>query len=152
MLRLELQQFLILSVLPHFYQAICKSWFTYLLRYFLWYRIFLSATEAKITDLIGKILNPVFLLLLFLIFFLAFSNPMGAAKDAAFTASYAHNAFTNGFLEGYNTMDCLAALAFGITVITSICSLGFKREKTWRSLQLKAACLASSLLPSSTFV
>lgn len=90
---------------------------------------FLSATEAKITDLIGKILNPVFLLLLFLIFFLAFSNPMGAAKDAAFTASYAHNAFTNGFLEGYNTMDCLAALAFGITVITSICSLGFKREK-----------------------
>lgn len=26
-------------------------------------------------------------------------------------------------------MDCLAALAFGITVITSICSLGFKREK-----------------------
>ena len=90
---------------------------------------FLSATEAKITDLIGKILNPIFLILLFLIFFLAFLNPMGAAKDTAFTAAYTNNAFTNGFLEGYNTMDCLAALAFGITVITSIRALGFKREK-----------------------
>ena len=90
---------------------------------------FLSATEAKVTDLIGKILNPIFLLLLFLIFFLAFLNPMGAAKDAPLTAAYTNNAFTNGFLEGYNTMDCLAALAFGITVITAIRNLGFKNEK-----------------------
>lgn len=90
---------------------------------------FLSATEAKVTDLIGKILNPILLLLLFLIFFLAFLNPMGAAKDAPLTAAYTNNAFTNGFLEGYNTMDCLAALAFGITVITAIRNLGFKNEK-----------------------
>ena len=75
---------------------------------------FLSATEAKVTDLIGKILNPIFLLLLFLIFFLAFLNPMGAAKDAPLTAAYTNNAFTN---------------AFGITVITAIRNLGFKNEK-----------------------
>ena len=36
----------------------------------------LTVTEAKITDLIGKILNPVFLVLLFIIFFLAFISPM----------------------------------------------------------------------------
>lgn len=89
----------------------------------------LSATEAKVTDLIGKILNPIFLVLLFLIFFLAFLNPMGAAKTAPVTSAYTTNAFTNSFLQGYNTMDCLAALVFGITVITAIREMGFKHEK-----------------------
>lgn len=89
----------------------------------------LSATEAKVTDLIGKILNPIFLVLLFLIFFLAFLNPMGAAKTAPVTSAYTTNAFTNSFLQGYNTMDCLAALVFGITVIMAIREMGFKQEK-----------------------
>ena len=40
----------------------------------------LTVTEAKITDLIGKILNPVFLVLLFIIFFLAFISPMGRTQ------------------------------------------------------------------------
>ncbi|KRL89822.1 hypothetical protein FC46_GL000554 [Lactobacillus kalixensis DSM 16043] len=89
---------------------------------------FLSATEAKITNLIGKILNPVFLIMLFVIFLLAFINPIGSSNTAV-TAAYVHNSFTNGFLEGYNTMDCLAALAFGITVITAIKGLGIKKSK-----------------------
>lgn len=91
---------------------------------------FLSAKEAKITTLIGKLLNPLFLLLLFGIFLLAFSSPMGTTATTHATTAYLHNAFTNGFLEGYNTMDFLAALAFGITVITAIKSLGFKRANS----------------------
>lgn len=89
---------------------------------------YFSATEAKITDLIGKILNPVFLILLFGIFLLAFIRPIGSTNMAS-NAAYIHNAFTNGFLEGYNTMDCLAALALGITIITSIKGLGIKSAK-----------------------
>lgn len=89
----------------------------------------LSATEAKITDLIGKILNPIFLVMLFVIFVLAFAKPMGSAQTVATTAEYSHNAFTNGFLQGYNTMDCLAALIFGVTIITSVKELGIKKQK-----------------------
>lgn len=89
---------------------------------------YLSATEAKITDLIGKILNPLFLILLFGIFLLAFINPLGSTNTQV-DPTYVNNAFTNGFLEGYNTMDCLAALAFGITIITSIKGLGIKKAK-----------------------
>lgn len=92
---------------------------------------FLSVTEANITDLIGKILNPVFLIMLFLIFLLAFIHPLGSAKTVAFTADYSNSsmAYTNGFLQGYNTMDALASLIFGITVITSIKALGIKKPK-----------------------
>lgn len=90
---------------------------------------FFSARESKITTLIGKILNPLFLLMLFIIFMLAFISPLGSASTASSTAAYTQNAFSNGFLQGYNTMDGLAALAFGITVITSIKALGIKRQR-----------------------
>lgn len=90
---------------------------------------FFSIKEGKITDLIGKFLNPIFLLLLFGIFLLAFMKPLGSAQSAAATTAYQGNSFANGFLQGYNTMDGLGAITFGITIITSVRSLGIKREK-----------------------
>lgn len=88
----------------------------------------LSITESKITDIIGKFLNPLFLLLLFIIFLLAFINPIGSSYTAATTA-YLHHSFSNGFLQGYNTMDGLAAIAFGITVITAVRGFNLKNRK-----------------------
>ncbi|WP_295731105.1 branched-chain amino acid transport system II carrier protein [uncultured Limosilactobacillus sp.] len=88
-----------------------------------------SNHEGKITTLIGKVLNPLFLLLLFIIFLLAFMHPLGAAKSASETGTYLSHAFTNGFLQGYNTMDGLASLAFGITVITAVKGLGIKKPQ-----------------------
>lgn len=90
---------------------------------------YFSARQGRITTLIGKLLNPVFLLLLFTIFFLAFLRPLGSATTSSITNAYQHTAFTNGFLQGYNTMDALAALAFGITVITAIRNLSIQRER-----------------------
>lgn len=80
--------------------------------------------ESKITDLIGKYLNPLFLIILGIIFALAFFHPLGHPSAIAPTASYTHGAFAQGFLEGYNTMDALAGLIFGVTIITAINELG----------------------------
>ncbi|WP_283583246.1 branched-chain amino acid transport system II carrier protein [Limosilactobacillus difficilis] len=91
---------------------------------------YFSTRQQRITTLIGKLLNPAFLLLLFAIFFLAMIHPLGAASGTAITGAYQHAAFTNGFLQGYNTMDALASLAFGITVITAIRHFGLKRDRT----------------------
>lgn len=106
-----------------------------------------SAHEGRITTLIGKILNPLFLLMLFLIFLLAFISPLGHTGTTSATTLYLHHAFTNGFLQGYNTMDGLASLAFGITVITAIRALGIKKQRqvsfeTARSGFLGAAGIA----------
>ena len=90
---------------------------------------FFSTREGNITTIIGKILNPLFLLLLFVIFLLAFISPLGSATTTTATSAYLTSSFTNGFLEGYNTMDCLAALAFGITVITEIKNYGLSRQR-----------------------
>lgn len=92
-----------------------------------------SLSEGKITDRVGKILNPSFLALLFIIFLIAAIKPMGATSSTQASADYLAAPLTNGFLQGYNTLDALAALTFGITVVTAI--KGFKikegKETTW---------------------
>lgn len=85
---------------------------------------------SKITDWIGKYLNPIFLCLLAIIFILAFIHPMGSAKTATFTATYQNRAFSNGFLEGYNTMDGLGASIFGVAIITALREMGVQERKT----------------------
>lgn len=59
-------------------------------------------------------------------------NPLGSANAGYATSAYATsgNAFLNGFLEGYNTMDALAGLAFGVTVVAAIRQLGKKEDKS----------------------
>ena len=49
----------------------------------------------------------------------------GAAVGAVVPeGAYASQPFFTGFLEGYNTMDALASLAFGIVVVQVIRDLG----------------------------
>lgn len=68
---------------------------------------------------IGKILNPLFLCCLAVLVIAALLNPINSVASVTPAESYAtpSSAFFNGFLEGYNTLDALAGLAFGIVVV-----------------------------------
>lgn len=88
-----------------------------------------SLSEGKITDRVGKILNPSFLALLFIIFLITAIKPMGATSSTQVSTDYLAAPLTNGFLQGYNTLDALAALAFGITVVTAIKGFKIKEGK-----------------------
>lgn len=90
---------------------------------------FFAVREGKITEIIGKILNPIFLVMLCVIFLLAFINPMGSTARPQPTADYLTHALSNGFIQGYNTLDALAALVFGVTIITAVRQLGFKSQQ-----------------------
>lgn len=91
-----------------------------------------SYRENDILSNVGKVLNPLFLALLTLVFLVAFASPLGSTTSAPVTVAYSNfsNALTNGFLEGYNTMDALAGLAFGVTVVTAIQQMGQKDPKS----------------------
>lgn len=118
-----------IGIAPHL-SAAANSWGLLIYSALFFGLVYLfSNHEGKITTLIGKVLNPLFLLLLFIIFLLAFIHPLGSGKTASVTAAYTSHAFSNGFLQGYNTMDGLAALAFGITIITAIKELGIKKSR-----------------------
>lgn len=90
---------------------------------------FFATKEGKVTAVIGKVLNLAFLVMLFVIFLLAFIHPMGKLSALSPTTNYLHQAFANGFLQGYNTMDALAMLIFGVTIIAAVQQMGFRKER-----------------------
>lgn len=85
-----------------------------------------SLKPSGIMTWIGKILNPVFLLFLFVLVIAALLHPITSVSQVIPRESYASGgkAFFTGFLEGYNTLDALAGLAFGIVVIQVVRSHG----------------------------
>ena len=82
-----------------------------------------SLKPNKIMDWIGKYINPAFLFFLLFLIIRFLISPMGNFKSINPEASFQTAPFFKGFLEGYNTMDAIASLAFGITVIEVIRSL-----------------------------
>ena len=51
-----------------------------------------------------------------------------------------------GFLEGYQTMDTIAALNFGLVIATTIRSLGVEKKKSVMGYTVKAGILAGGIL------
>lgn len=86
--------------------------------------LYFSLFPGKILTSIGKILNPLFLLFLAILIVVAMLRPSAHIADVTPDASYAAQPFFTGFLGGYNTMDALASLAFGIIVVQVIRDLG----------------------------
>ena len=108
--------------------------------------LWLSLTPNKLVDRIGTIITPVLLVSMIILIIASLLNPMGSAQ--APTEAYSTNslAFTNGLMEGYNTMDALASLVFGIIVVNSVKLYGAKTEKQIFSNTTKAAVIAALLL------
>ena len=86
--------------------------------------LFFSLRPGKILTWVGKLLTPLFLLVLAILVVTALLHPTDRIADVTPSAAYAAAPFFTGFLEGYNTMDALASLAFGIVVINVIRGLG----------------------------
>lgn len=101
---------------------------------------FLTIHPTKLVKYVGKYLNNIFLVLLAIIFLIAFLNPMGNTNHAA-TELYQSNSLISGFLEGYNTVDAVALLALSVTFVHSVRDLGY-REKHVRQLTARSGFIA----------
>lgn len=108
--------------------------------------LFFSLRPGEIMTWIGKVLNPVFLLCLGLLLIRALASPGGEIGSVAPMAGYVDSAFFTGLLEGYNTMDALAGLAFGIIVVESIRGLGVKEPGEVAKSTVKAGIFSSILM------
>jgi LIVCS family branched-chain amino acid:cation transporter len=82
---------------------------------------------AALLDYIGKWLNPAFLLFLGILLVTVFINPLNSVGGGATTGVYTSLPFIQGVKEGYNTMDVLASLAFGIVIISTLKNLGLTK-------------------------
>ena len=108
--------------------------------------LFFSLRPGEILTWIGKVLNPLFLLFLGLLVVRALLSPMGSISGTAPEGVYAEGAFYQGFLEGYNTMDALAGLAFGIIVVNVIRGLGVENPGDVAKNTVRSGILSSVLM------
>ena len=102
----------------------------------------LCIKESAVVDIVGKILTPLLLLGLFAIIVKGIVTPLG---EIAALPQIANVAVT-GIKAGYQTMDALAALPFGIIVLQSVASKGYDSGRKQFRVVSGAAVLAGILL------
>lgn len=103
-----------------------------------------SLKPARIIDVIGKRLTPAFLAFLSILILASVLKPMGAFQ--APQGSYVTEALVTGFKEGYNTMDALASLAFGIVIIQAMNGLGISEPAAVAKTTIKSGAFAMGLM------
>ena len=93
--------------------------------------LYFSLKPGGIMTWIGKWLNPVFLVFLAVLVIAALAKPISSISAVTPAESYASSgsAFFRGFLEGYNTLDALAGLAFGIVFIDVVRKNGISQPE-----------------------
>lgn len=101
----------------------------------------LALNPSKLVDRIGKVLTPALLVIIGVMFFTSLAQPIGEVGPP--TGDYQHAAFFKGFVEGYLTLDALAAMVFGIVVTAAVREKGITdpRKLTWSTI--KAAVIAA---------
>ena len=93
---------------------------TFMFVLILWF----SLRPGNILVWIGKFLNPVFIVVLGILLFIALSQPEGSIAQFTAQGAYETSPVLQGILDGYNTMDTLAGLAFGIIVVEVVRAQG----------------------------
>lgn len=90
----------------------------------------LSRNSTKMVDTLGRILTPALLILIVALVAAAIINPMHSGELTAATGAWAVHPISTGIVEGYQTMDALAALNFGLVVLITFRNLGVTEEKS----------------------
>lgn len=104
----------------------------------------LALTPNKLVNRIGKVLTPSLLTLLTALFVCFLFG--GETQVAPAQPAYQSGALVTGFLEGYNTMDAIAALNFGLVIATTLGTLGVQEKKDAMGYTVKAGLAAGGIL------
>lgn len=108
--------------------------------------LWLCLNPGKLISRIGNILTPS-LLILICFLFVSFMF-RGETKIAAPQAAYLDMPFLQGFSDGYQTMDTIAALNFGLVIATTLGLLGLKEKKSIIKHTVLAGIFAGLILAS----
>lgn len=98
----------------------------------------------RLTQRLGKILTPCLLVLIVVVFAGCVVHPPGTYGAPA--EAYRSGPLIKGFLEGYMTMDTLAALTFGVVIALNIKAIGVEKESVVVGETIKAGFIAGGIL------
>ena len=106
--------------------------------------LWLCLNPGKLVKRIGNFLTPSLLLLL-LFLFVSFLF-RGERAFAAPQRAYASAPLLRGFAEGYQTMDTIAALNFGLVIATTLTNFGLSEKRDQLRHTVRAGLLAGGIL------
>ena len=101
----------------------------------------LALNPAKLVDRVGKVLTPVLFIVIGALAIKSILTPMGEIGQAQ--GDYQGNAFFRSFIEGYLTMDVIAALVFGIVVINALKAEGVTESRAVMKAMIVAGVIAA---------
>lgn len=104
--------------------------------------LLLSVRESAVVDIVGKVLTPLLLLGLLTLIVKGVISPLGEIAPLARVDSVT----VTGIKSGYQTMDVLAAMAFGIIILKSAEDKGYAAGPAQTKMVGGAALLAGGLL------
>lgn len=106
--------------------------------------LWLCLNPGKLVDRIGRGLTPALLVLLSALFVCFLFR--GEVRVAPAQAAYQEAPFLKGFSEGYNTMDTIAALNFGLVISTTLGTFGLAEKREKMHYTVLAGVLAGTIL------
>ena len=104
----------------------------------------IALRPEKLTDRLGKVLCPILVALIVVTFVGCLVNPLEGYGPA--TENYVTHPVIQGFLEGYQTMDTIAALAFGIIISVNIRARGVEEESAVVRGTVRSGVIAGAML------
>lgn len=98
----------------------------------------LSMKEARVVDIIGKLLSPFLMIGLFILIIKGFIHPIGVAGGEVLV----NNISATGINAGYQTMDVLAVVIFGIIISKSVQEKGYYQRSSQNRVVFGAEIVA----------
>lgn len=106
--------------------------------------LWLCLNPSRLVSRIGNFLTPTLLILLLFLFVCFLFR--GEVDIADATEAYIKAPFLVGFTEGYNTMDAIAALNFGLVIATTLKSFGLEEKNDVMRSTMKCGVYAGIIL------
>lgn len=103
--------------------------------------LFFAISNTTVVDRIGRFLTPFLILTLFAIIIGAVVHPIATPVPVPEA-----NTFSNGFTEGYQTLDALAATMFAGVVAANVVSRGYTKLEDQLAITFRCGLIAAALL------
>lgn len=111
-------------IVPTFGSSLTNSMVTSIFYYGL--IMFFTFKPVTMIEILGKVLTPILFLALMVLIIKGIITPIGDIKENTDNA----NLFFDGLILGYQTLDVLAALAFGIIILKMVKQRGYESRAT----------------------
>lgn len=113
--------------------------------------LFFSLKPNEIMKWVGMVITPIFLVFFGVLIVTVLSRTNVGIATMAPDPSYASGSFISGLLEGYNTMDAIAGLAFGVIIVNCIRDLGIHDGKLV-AIEIVKAGIFTAILMSGIYL